>query len=96
MLLIPCPWCGARPEIEFRNAGAAGIARPAGPDVTDAEWTAYLWLRDNPKGRFAERWHHVHGCGRFFVAWRDTRDDRIERTAASLSDGDGPCREGAA
>ncbi|OYV41918.1 MAG: hypothetical protein B7Z80_00245, partial [Rhodospirillales bacterium 20-64-7] len=23
MLLIPCPWCGVRPENEFRYAGQA-------------------------------------------------------------------------
>jgi sarcosine oxidase subunit delta len=25
----------------------------------------------------AERWRHVHGCGRFFNALRDTVSDRI-------------------
>ena len=33
MLLIPCPWCGARPENEFRYGGEAHIARPADPAV---------------------------------------------------------------
>ena len=27
MLLIPCPYCGPRPELEFRYAGEAHIAR---------------------------------------------------------------------
>jgi uncharacterized protein len=25
MLLVPCPWCGPRPEVEFRYGGQAGI-----------------------------------------------------------------------
>lgn len=77
MLLIRCPYCGMdRPEIEFRHAGAAHITRPGPPDrVTDEEWAAFLYLRDNPKGRVAERWRHIHGCGRFFNAVRDTVTD---------------------
>ncbi len=51
MLLIPCPWCGPRPENEFRYCGQAHVVRPADPSVVDdAEWAAYLYLRDNPKG----------------------------------------------
>ena len=39
MLLVPCPWCGPRDEIEFRYGGQAGIAYPTDPDaLTDAEW----------------------------------------------------------
>ena len=69
MLLIPCPYCGARPEIEFRYGGEAHIARPADPAaVDDAEWADFLYMRSNPKGLHAERWRHIHGCGRFFNA----------------------------
>lgn len=85
MLLIPCPWCGPRPEIEFRNAGAAHIARPVGDGIiddapTDEVWGRFLYERENPKGRTAERWRHVHGCGCFFNAIRDTVSDRIAAT----------------
>ena len=31
MLLIPCPYCGERPEIEFSYGGKAHIARPQNP-----------------------------------------------------------------
>lgn len=77
MLLIYCPYCDMkRPETEFRNAGAAHIARPADPAATsDAAWAEFLYLRENPKGTIAERWRHVHGCGRFFNALRDTVSD---------------------
>jgi sarcosine oxidase subunit delta len=82
MLLIRCPFCEeARPEIEFRYAGEAHIARPPEPaSATDAAWAEYLYIRSNPKGWHAERWHHVHGCGRFFNALRHTVTDRIEAT----------------
>jgi len=78
MLLIPCPWCGPRPENEFRHGGQAHVQRPADPSaVDDADWAIYLYLRDNPRGVHAERWRHVHGCGRFLNCVRDTVSDRI-------------------
>jgi sarcosine oxidase subunit delta len=78
MLLVPCPWCGPRPENEFRYGGQAHVARPPDPAaVDDAAWAEYLFVRDNPRGRHAERWRHVHGCGRFFNAVRDTVTDRF-------------------
>jgi heterotetrameric sarcosine oxidase delta subunit len=78
MLLIPCPWCGPRDEIEFRYGGQAHVARPAAPEaVGDAEWARYLFLRDNPKGPFRERWVHAAGCGRWFNLLRDTASHRI-------------------
>ncbi|MBV1703850.1 MAG: sarcosine oxidase subunit delta [Hyphomicrobiales bacterium] len=82
MLLIRCPYCATeRPEIEFRHGGQAHVARPADPSaVDDAAWSEYLFFRDNPKGVAAERWRHVHGCGRFFNCLRDTVSDRILAT----------------
>jgi sarcosine oxidase subunit delta len=76
MLLVPCPWCGPRAEIEFAAAGEAGIARPA-PDADAATLAEALYVRSNTKGLLAERWRHVHGCSRFFVAVRDTVSDRF-------------------
>jgi sarcosine oxidase subunit delta len=81
MLLIPCPWCGPRPELEFRYAGEAHRARPTDPErVDDAAWADFLYMRANPKGMHAERWRHIHGCGRFFNCLRDTISDRIAAT----------------
>ena len=81
MLLILCPYCGTRPENEFRYGGEAHIARPADPaGADDTAWTGYLFLRSNPKGTHAERWRHIHGCGRFFNCLRDTVSDRIIAT----------------
>jgi sarcosine oxidase subunit delta len=81
MLLIPCPYCGERPEIEFSYGGEAHIARPADPaTLSDAQWAAYLYARSNPKGTHAERWRHSNGCGRFFNAVRDTVTDMFAAT----------------
>jgi sarcosine oxidase subunit delta len=76
MLLIACPYCGNRPEIEFSYGGEAHIARPADPSaLSDEQWAEFLYLRRNPKGTYAERWRHTNGCGRFFNAVRDTVTD---------------------
>jgi sarcosine oxidase subunit delta len=82
MLLIPCPYCAERrPEIEFAYAGEAHIARPPDPSVmSDADWEEFLFQRTNARGRHFERWRHLHGCGRFFNAVRDTVTDQFERT----------------
>jgi len=80
MLLIHCPYCGARPETEFRCGGEAHIARPSDPSqLSDARWAEFLFFRTNPKGRHAERWLHIHGCQRWFNAVRDTVTDRFEK-----------------
>jgi sarcosine oxidase subunit delta len=81
MLLIPCPYCGPRPELEFSHGGQAHIARPADPaSISDEAWGHYLYMRANPKGVHAERWRHVHGCARFFNALRDTTTDQFPAT----------------
>jgi heterotetrameric sarcosine oxidase delta subunit len=81
VLLIACPWCGPRDEVEFRYGGQAHVAYPPVPDaLDDASWAAYLFVRDNPKGTFRERWVHAAGCRRWFNAVRDTVTHEIERT----------------
>lgn len=76
MLIINCPNCGPRPEIEFRYGGEAHVPRPAATeDLDDAAVADRLYLRSNPKGLHAERWRHAHGCGKFFNAVRDTVSD---------------------
>lgn len=83
MLEIRCPWCGARPENEFRCAGESHIIRPGPHDeVSDAEWASYLFYRDNPKGIVFERWVHSHGCGEWFNVARDTVTHEIKAVYA--------------
>ena len=78
MLLIQCPWCGARDEQEFGYGGEAHIARPERPErLSDEAWAAYLFMRTNPKGAHRERWVHQHGCRRWFNVVRDTSSHEI-------------------
>jgi heterotetrameric sarcosine oxidase delta subunit len=78
MLQLHCPSCGERDEAEFSYGGAAGIAYPADPAaLSDEEWAQWLFFRDNPKGAFAERWVHTHGCRRWFSVVRDTVTNEV-------------------
>ncbi|WEX10204.1 sarcosine oxidase subunit delta [Chelativorans sp. AA-79] len=82
MLLIHCPYCQEeRPELEFRHAGEAHIARPENiADISDEAFERYFFIRSNPKGVTFERWRHIHGCARFFNAARDTVTDKFLMT----------------
>ena len=66
MLLIHCPYCKEkRPEIEFAYAGEAHIVRPdaiAQSEMTDEEWSKFMFIRNNFRGEHAERWWHNAGC----------------------------------
>ena len=84
MLLIECPHCGVRPELEFSYAGEAHLVRPADPStLNDEEWAHFLFHRVNVKGLHYERWRHLHGCARFFNAVRDTATDKFLTTYES-------------
>ncbi|WP_426420448.1 sarcosine oxidase subunit delta [Bradyrhizobium genosp. A] len=74
--LIPCPHCGQRPKEEFTVKGAA-LARPVANASREA-WFDYVYLRDNPRGRYDEHWHHTSGCRRWLVVTRDTATHEIE------------------
>jgi heterotetrameric sarcosine oxidase delta subunit len=81
VLLIGCPWCGPRDEIEFSYGGQAHVTYPTDPEaLSDEEWADFLFMRDNPRGAFRERWYHVHGCRRWFNAVRDTATHRFVAT----------------
>ena len=98
MLLIDCPYCGERPELEFSYGGQAHLARPRQPaDLADAEWAEYLYVRNNPRGMHAERWRHLRGCGQFFNVLRDTTTDRIAATyrIGERPPATGPTQDGA-
>jgi heterotetrameric sarcosine oxidase delta subunit len=77
--LLPCPACGPRDVYEFRYGGEVGL-RPA-PDADRASWTAYRYLRTNRAGVERAWWFHRAGCRRWFQAERDTRDNRVIRSA---------------
>ncbi|MGF0540334.1 sarcosine oxidase subunit delta [Agrobacterium sp. ES01] len=68
--LIHCPHCGVRPKEEFSIRGDATPLRPDASASDDA-WYEYVFVRDNPKGRVVEHWHHTGGCRRWLVVERD-------------------------
>ena len=72
MLALRCPCCGVlADETELAPGGEAHLRR-AGPESDDADFEAYMFLRQNPRGVHVERWRHAFGCGRWFHAVRDT------------------------
>ena len=72
MLILTCPYCGmAADETELTPGGQAHLRRE-GPGADDAAFEAYLFTRPNPKGVHLERWRHTYGCGKWFIAARDT------------------------
>ena len=78
MLHIKCPNCGFRDEVEFSCGGEAHITRPILNDqLSDKEWTEYLFFRYNPKGYFIERWVHSSGCRKWFNLVRNTITNEI-------------------
>jgi heterotetrameric sarcosine oxidase delta subunit len=80
MLLIPCPWCGPRSQVEFTYGGDATVQRPAN-DAPEAAWFDYVYVRDNPCGPHDELWLHGAGCRRWFQVRRDTRTHEILASA---------------
>jgi sarcosine oxidase subunit delta len=67
--LISCPHCGVRPKEEFSIRGDASVQRPS-PTASDDEWHRYVHIRDNPRGRIQEYWHHSAGCRRWLIVDR--------------------------
>jgi heterotetrameric sarcosine oxidase delta subunit len=80
MLLIPCPWCGSRNQVEFTYGGDATKRRPSS-HAPLSEWFDYVYLRNNPRGAHDEWWLHSAGCGRWFKLRRDTRTHDISASA---------------
>lgn len=72
MLILTCPCCGlVADETELSPGGEAHLQR-FGPGSEDAAFEDYLFTRENPKGVHFERWRHAYGCGKWFLAARDT------------------------
>ena len=65
MLLIRCPWCGPREEIEFRYGGEIVSSPPAGSNLPGVQH---------------ERWYHRQGCRRWLAARRDVRTNEVLHT----------------
>lgn len=80
MLILTCPHCGvAAEETEFATGGEAHLIR-SGPDSSDEDFEAYLFMRHNQKGPVLERWRHAYGCGKWFLAARDSLTQQVYGT----------------
>ena len=78
MKLLHCPGLGPRNIDEFVYGGSAG-AMPDPHQASDSEWSAYLFLADNPRGSVREWWFHVPtAC--WFIVERDTVTDEVLAT----------------
>jgi len=83
-MLITCPHCGTRPVEEFTFLGDAKPQRPATNDPASMEqWFDYVYLRDNPRGRFDEFVHHSGGCRAWLVVTRDTQTHEVFDTVTA-------------
>lgn len=84
MFEVHCPYCNEkRAEIEFAYAGEAHYVRPTAKEqaeMSDEEWSRYMFIRDNTRGEHAERWWHNAGCNMFFNAIRNTVTDKFVMT----------------
>jgi sarcosine oxidase subunit delta len=63
---------------EFRFGGEYRI-RPR-QDDSDAAWVDYVFDRSNLNGLQQEWWYHRDGCGRWFMAERDTINNTVVTT----------------
>ncbi|WP_373083728.1 sarcosine oxidase subunit delta [Sneathiella sp.] len=78
-MVIKCPFCGPRADVEFVYGGAAGLTCPP-DDAGDTAMTDYLYRRENPIGPHRELWVHRHGCGIWIEVERNTLNHVITRT----------------
>jgi len=72
MLILECPNCGVMADETELSAGGEAHLKRFGPGSSDEEFEGYLFHRANPKGVHFERWRHAFGCGKWFLAARDT------------------------
>ncbi len=83
MLLLNCPCCGVTAEeTEFSPGGEAHLTRH-GAGSSDQDYEAYMFQRKNPRGVHFERWRHAYGCGKWFLAARDTMTLEVFGTYAA-------------
>ncbi|WP_084801212.1 sarcosine oxidase subunit delta [Bradyrhizobium sp. Tv2a-2] len=85
MLLIHCPYCGARAQDEFHYRGDANVERPA-PHAGQKAFYDFVYARDNPRGWHVEWWHHYAGCRRWVKIERNTVTHEIRTVKGPTQD----------
>jgi heterotetrameric sarcosine oxidase delta subunit len=68
MLLINCPHCGPRAQVEF--AYERTVDSVVRPDVPADQAIETLFTRTNPRGDDEEIWRHSFGCRAWLVLTR--------------------------
>ena len=86
MIRITCPICGSRSETEFTYGGDATVARPAQDNDNPADWNAYVFERQNPRGWHKELWHHTQGCRHWLIVERNTLTHEIRNCRQAKDD----------
>jgi len=90
MLILQCPCCGVMAdETELSPGGEAHLKR-FGPGSSPEAFESYMFARKNPKGVHFERWRHAYGCGKWFLAARDTATLEVFGTYSAQSAGPPP------
>ena len=72
--LLTCPNCGVREVTDFGFGGELS-QRPASPP-SFRELNTYNYFRRNVAGVQREWWFHRSGCRAWFIAERDTQNQR--------------------
>jgi len=76
--LLSCPNCGKRLVSEFSFGGEYSKRPKPGSDFS--EWTDYVFMRKNSRGKQLEWWYHRNGCQRWFLVLRNTTNSSDHRS----------------
>ena len=87
MLTLTCPYCGVHADETELAPGYEAHLKRHGPGSTDDDFNDYMFARKNPKGVHFERWRHAYGCGKWFLAARDTATLEVFGTYPAQSSG---------
>ena len=81
MLLINCPHCGPRAQVEFVYERT--VDSVVQPDAPAAETIERLFTRANPRGLDDEIWRHSFGCRAWLVLTRHRSTHQITAIRAT-------------
>jgi len=72
MLRLHWPCCGSESDETEVSPGCAAHLLRHGPGASEAVFDSYLFMRVISEVVHFECLRHVHGCGKWFLAARDT------------------------
>ena len=83
MLRLDCPFCGLRDHDEFSYLEDGSVHKPSIENTSETAWFEAVFLRENPRGKHTELWHHVQGCRMVLRVERDTQTHVISKVEAA-------------